>query len=79
MLWTPFFPNLSVLDVFTWGTIKNKMCDNIVTMEDCMRLVRTAFEDLNLESIRTSKFVRKMLGDRKCSCNNFITISLNNK
>ncbi|KAJ8942280.1 hypothetical protein NQ318_005598 [Aromia moschata] len=54
-LWPPRSPDLSVLDFFIWGTIKNKVYNTaLTTREDCMRRVRTAFQDLDPQSIRST-------------------------
>ncbi|KAJ8962486.1 hypothetical protein NQ318_000874 [Aromia moschata] len=52
-LWPPRSPDLSVLDFFIWGTIKIKVYNTaLTTREDCMRRVRTAFQDLDPQLIR---------------------------
>ncbi|KAJ8937435.1 hypothetical protein NQ318_000104 [Aromia moschata] len=52
-LWLARSPDLSVLDFFIWGTIKNKVYNiALTTRKDCMRRVRTAFQDLDPQSIR---------------------------
>ena len=47
-LWPPRSPDLSVLDYFIWGTIKNQVYNTpLTTMEDCKERVRNAFNKLN--------------------------------
>ena len=66
-LWPPRSPDLSVLDFFFWGTVKNKVYNTAVTtIEDCMRRVRTAVEDLNPQSIRRATHEQLLLRCEKC-------------
>uniref|UniRef100_V5GAN1 Transposable element Tc3 transposase n=1 Tax=Anoplophora glabripennis TaxID=217634 RepID=V5GAN1_ANOGL len=52
-IWPPRSPDLSVLDYFIWGTIKNEVYNTPPTaIEDCMERVRNAFNKLNVNSIR---------------------------
>lgn len=54
-LWPPRSPDLTVLDYFIWGTIKNVVYFNpVTTMEDCMARVRDAFDSLSPDSIRAA-------------------------
>lgn len=66
-LWPPRSPDLTVLDFFVWGTVKNKVYDTVVTtMEDCMQRVRTAFRNINPESIRRATHEQLLLRCEKC-------------
>lgn len=66
-LWPPRSPDLSVLDFYVWGTVKNNVYKtSVTTMEDCMRRVRTAFEDLDPQSIRKATHEQLLLRCEKC-------------
>jgi hypothetical protein len=66
-LWPPRSPDLTVLDFFIWGTIKNKVYNTaLTTMEDCMQRVRIAFEELNPQSIRRATHEEFLLRCEKC-------------
>lgn len=52
-LWPPRSPDLSILDYFVWGTIKNKVYEvPLTTKEDCIQRVRDAFQNLSPLLIR---------------------------
>jgi hypothetical protein len=66
-LWPPRSPDLSVLDFFIWGTIKNRVYNTpITTMEDCMQRVRHAFASLTPESMRKATHEQLLLRCQKC-------------
>lgn len=66
-LWPPRSPDLTVLDFFIWGAIKNKVYNTaLTTMEDCMQRVRIAFEELNPQSIRGATHEEFLLRCEKC-------------
>jgi hypothetical protein len=66
-LWPPRSPDLSVLDFFIWGTIKNRVYDTpLTTMEDCMQRVRNAFTNLSQNSIRKATHEHLLLRYEKC-------------
>ena len=66
-LWPPRSPDLSVLDFFIWGTIKDRVYKTpITTMEDCMQRVRNAFTSLSPESIRKATHEKVLLRCEKC-------------
>lgn len=66
-LWPPRSPDLSVLDFFIWGTVKNRVYHTpVTTMEDCMQRVRNEFENLNPESIRKATHEELLLRCEKC-------------
>lgn len=52
-LWPPRSPDLSVLDFFIWGIIKNEIYSTAVSSkEDCILRVRESFRKLDPASIR---------------------------
>ncbi|KAK9887276.1 hypothetical protein WA026_021585 [Henosepilachna vigintioctopunctata] len=66
-LWPPHSPDFSVLDYFIWGTVKSKVFNTAVTtVEDCMRCVTTAFEELISQSIRRAVYEQFLLRYEKC-------------
>ncbi|KAJ8957192.1 hypothetical protein NQ318_007754 [Aromia moschata] len=66
-LWTPRSPDLLVLDFFIWRTIKHKVYNTaLTTREDCMRRVRTAFQDLDPQSLRRVTHENFLLRCEKC-------------
>lgn len=66
-LWPPRSPDLSVLDFFIWGAVKNKVYnETLTTMEDCMRRVRRTFEELDPQSIRRATHEEVLLRCEKC-------------
>lgn len=66
-LWPPRSPDLSVLDYFIWGTIKDIVYFNpVTTMEDCQARVRNAFESLSPGSIRAATHDELIRRCEKC-------------
>lgn len=66
-LWPPRSPDLTVLDYFIWGTIKNIVYFNpVTTKEDCMARVRDAFASLSQGSIREATHHEFTLRCEKC-------------
>lgn len=66
-LWPPRSPDLSVLDFFIWGAVKNKVFSTAVTTkEDCMLRVRTAFDELSPQSIRKATHEKLLRRCEKC-------------
>lgn len=66
-LWPPRSPDLSVLDYFVWGAIKNKVYDSpLTTKEDCIQRVRNAFRDLEPASIRNATHRELLKRCEKC-------------
>jgi len=66
-LWPPRSPDLSVLDFFIWGTVKNKVYNTpVTTREDCMRRVTRTFEELSPRSIRKATHEELLRRCEKC-------------
>lgn len=66
-LWPPRSPDLSVLDYFIWGSIKETVYFNpITTMEDCKAKVRNAFQNLPPGSIRMATHDELIRRCEKC-------------
>lgn len=66
-LWPPRSPDLSVLDYFIWGTIKNKVYESpLTTIEDCMQRVRNAFQNISQDSIRRATHEELIRRCEKC-------------
>ena len=51
-LWPPRSPDLSVLDYFIWGTVKNVYESPLTTIKDRTQRVRNAFQNISQNSIR---------------------------
>lgn len=66
-LWPPRSPDLTVLDFFIWGTVKNNVYNTaLTTLEDCMQRVRTVFQNLSPQSIRRATHDQVLLRCEKC-------------
>lgn len=66
-LWPPRSPDLSVLDFFIWGAIKDRVYNTpVTTMEDCMQRVRNEFASLSPESIRKATHEQVLLRCEEC-------------
>ncbi|XP_071054645.1 uncharacterized protein [Onthophagus taurus] len=66
-LWPPRLPDLSVLDYFIWGTIKNQVYSTtLTTQENCMERVRNAFNNLNPDFLRKATHQQVILRCEKC-------------
>lgn len=65
--WPPRSPDLSVLDYFIWGTIKNMVYNTaLTTIDDCMDRVRRAFQNLNPQSIKKATHEQLLIRCEKC-------------
>lgn len=66
-LWPPRSPDLSVLDFFIWGTVKNQVYHSpLTTKEDCIQRVRESFQTLPPDSIRKATHAQLIKRCEKC-------------
>lgn len=66
-LWPPRSPDLSVLDFFIWGALKNKIYEQpLTTKEDCIRRVQEAFSSLTRASINAATHKQLIIRCVKC-------------
>lgn len=65
--WPPRSPDMSVLDYFVWGAIKDEVYNlPLTTKENCIERVRNAFRGLSPNAIRAATHEQLILRCAKC-------------